>query len=649
MASNLDNKYITGDTLSSILSQTVTKLNNKINDIPEIVIGDNGNFIIKGKDTGVLAKGLQGKTLTKIEVDSNNNVIITTNDGITSNIGNLTTTVSGGIASEQGLGNVRYYNNKFQYWYNRTWVDIVMTDDNKLATLLIPQDVKEFSLKYSYKANKTSLRLTLPSDTEINGNTICRIKEAIIRRKKDSEPKTITDGEEVLTLGRDSFKKYRSAPYIDETFDGVLGDIWYYKVFIVSESGLINSNTVKKIEIADVLYGFTIDQNESDPDSMITYIETNSEYAPAHMDYTTDKFDYGDWEDVWFIDKLKPVMLNYDGTVAYELDKNDYSKKKDGTPSNISDLAYEGNAMIGIPKVYYKIENNEDGTISVRFSDRKVDEDYCCYAHLDNNGNEMDYCYMATYNGYIDSDNKLRSISGAVGSYGKTTEQFVTYSKNNNTNPDIWNITIWSDKVLITLLSILIGKSMNTQKTFGQGYTGNSADYSMVANGVLDSKGLFYGTNTTLTPVKIFGIENFWGNFRYRIAGLVTVSGVPKVKMTYGKQDGSTVEGYNLTGEGYVSLSGGITSSGYIKKMLWSQYGFYPSAVGGSATTYYCDYYYHGSNGYAVAYSWYGSGAISGIFDLSTYWGNTYSSSGQVINATLSCKPLATTTSTSET
>ena len=42
------------------------------------------------------------------------------------------------------------------------------------------------------------------------------------------------------------------------------------------------------------LYGFRIDQNESDPSSMISYIEDNRYYEPAFMDFTSGKFNYGD-------------------------------------------------------------------------------------------------------------------------------------------------------------------------------------------------------------------------------------------------------------------------------------------------------------------------------------------------------------------
>lgn len=83
------------------------------------------------------------------------------------------------------------------------------------------------------------------------------------------------------------------------------------------------------------------------------------------MDYTKSKFNYGSWENAWFIKGLKPCMLNYDGTVAYELNPNNYEQKKDGTASDIKNVDFPGNAMIGVPKVYWKIINNGDDTATI--------------------------------------------------------------------------------------------------------------------------------------------------------------------------------------------------------------------------------------------------------------------------------------------
>ena len=114
--------------------------------------------------------------------------------------------------------------------------------------------------------------------------------------------------------------------------------------------------------------------------------------------------------------------------------------------------------------------------------------------------------------------------------------------------------------------------------------------------------------------------------------------------MTYGQSDGSTTDGYNETGSGYISIGGATpsgTSGGYISKMLITDNGLIPTIASGSATTYYCDGF------------WFNNSQV----DYAIVGGNSYfasrvgalclhlkaAASGVDGSAALSCKPLATT------
>ena len=98
-----------------------------------------------------------------------------------------------------------------------------------------------------------------------------------------------------------------------------------------------NSNT-------GVVYGFHIKKNESSPSGAVTYLRDAVGAIPAYMDYTNDVFNYGSWENAFFMPR--PCMLKSDGTVDYYLNPNDVSKKEDGTASDIGDASYDGNAMV---------------------------------------------------------------------------------------------------------------------------------------------------------------------------------------------------------------------------------------------------------------------------------------------------------------
>ena len=92
-------------------------------------VGDNGNWFIDGIDTEVSAKGIDGKSITSITKDENNNLIVTFSDNTTQNIGQLNIDVQADFLTEDGFGKLRYYNGHFQYFNEASsaWVDTSVT------------------------------------------------------------------------------------------------------------------------------------------------------------------------------------------------------------------------------------------------------------------------------------------------------------------------------------------------------------------------------------------------------------------------------------------------------------------------------------------------------------------------------------------
>lgn len=560
--------------------------------------------------------------------------------------------ISADFLTEGGFGNLRYYNGHFQKYdaNSNTWVDTTATPDNVYIFNMVPQAIKKISGTYDTDMCKYKLKFEAPDDTIIDGQLVCIVDKIIIRRKFGSAPENENDGDFIAEIKRREFGLYKNNWFVDNTLTPNLGDVYYYKAFPVSTLGHINYSTVNETRgllcREYPLYGFKLDQNESDPASMITYLPDcdNAQFSPARMNYTTDTFDYGDWGGAWFIEKLKPCMLKYGGTVDYELDKNDYTKKADGTASDVANTAYEGNAMVGVPKVYWKIVDNGDNTANVYFSDSKVDDDYHCWSHIDNNGNEIDYCYMPIYTG-SDVNGKLRSISGLPPTGGKTRATEIDLAKANNIDNDkIWYTEIFSDRILINLLLLLIGKSTDTQTTFGNGRYNASG---VITSGTMDAKGLFWGAKDAGQGIKVFGIEHLWGNLWRAIAGWIIDKGTQKVKMTYGQNDGSTVDGYNLDGSGYISVANSIPNGklgGYISKMIITGNGLVPTTASGSSSTFYCDglWFDNSQIVYPLVGGGANSGAVVGAFCSHLYY--NISATQPVFGASISCKPLATTT-----
>lgn len=394
------------------------------------------------------------------------------------------------------------------------------------------------------------------------------------------------------------------------------------------------------------LYGFRKTKATSDPEDRITYLSDcdNAEFTAAYMDYTNSVFDYGSWEDAWFMPK--PCLLAQDGTVYCYLNPDDYTLDTDGNDvsSYLTGSSGTYNAMMQWPKIYVKRE--DDGTYEDTYiCDMQLDSDYHCYSNIDASGNEIDYFYTRIFEGSVVSST-LRSISGKtpMNTIAGTTE--ITYATANNQNSVVeWYTGVWSDRCLINDLLTLISKSTDHQTAFGNGhYTGGSSASSLLTTGQYNDKGLFYGTNGTGACVKVFGMENWWGNLWERIAGCIQVSGVIYAKMTYGQEDGSTVDGYPTTSSsGMIStgLTCSGTSGGYISATENSELGCVPYTASGSSSTYECDgLWWNTSNvGYALVGGSCDNGLLVGSFAL--VLSNAVSHSNWNFGASLSCKPLA--------
>lgn len=413
--------------------------------------------------------------------------------------------------------------------------------------------------------------------------------------------------------------------------------------------------------IKKTIYGIHINPNESDPYLAVTYLEDAVGMTPAKMGTST--FDYGSWENAFFMPK--PCMLKSNGTVDYYLDPNDFTKKEDGTQSDVKNSSYYGNAMMEFPLIYYKFEqvgDSSSGEGNIYIANYQVDSDYKCYSNYDCDGNIILHFYMAIYNGT--GTTKLRSLSGVTASStngcGNTNgQQEVDRATANNTRSGKveWYTDVWCDRVLITALLYLIGKSLDLQSTFGNGFVyGDVVRANSYITGTHDTKGLFYGntgsisdTSNLQTAVKVFGIENFWGYKSRRTAGLITLyyNYDFKYKMTYSTVDGSTTTGYNSNGSGYNIATTGLSSGkgGYVTRMQFGNYGLLavPNSIGaGTSNTHYCDCWYVYSNNYSCC-----GGEVNSNSSRAPYYGffmscdSKFLDASPLISTTLSCKPCA--------
>ena len=415
--------------------------------------------------------------------------------------------------------------------------------------------------------------------------------------------------------------------------------------YTIADKSTLDSATAdinKMIEVADeyiaetptgpykdvVRYGIKIKKSDSNPATRMTYTYDAEGMTPAKMNYSTGAFDYGSWGKVWFVKKNKPVMLKSDGTEDYELDPNDYSKKADGSSSDYNNLSYDGNVMARIPLVY--VSMTEDSTYEyITVSNKKYDDTYKAIAHTKSDGSIVDNIYLACFKGNVYSS-KARSISGRIDKDAYSISQWTNYATANGSG---WNIGTWGQRMLINSLLWIIGRSDDTQTTFGRGncssYSdststggGNSSYYYMIPTGNLYNKGQFFGYSDNYHQVKVFHIEGWWGDRYNFIHGIMSANGAVKV---------SLIGPYNYTGSGYTTVSEANASGGYGSTTVTNEYGRFATAVGGSESTYTCDYQYYYSNSdtrFAVVGGRCNNGAYCGasfvnvnLSASNSYWG----------------------------
>ena len=467
-----------------------------------------------------------------------------------------------------------------------------------------------------------------PENTVIENQLVCTVKGTLIVRKEGEIPQDINDG--TVVLANEEIGKYRDTPFVDS---GLNNDVeYFYRFFPYSDHGVFNvneENIRSAIPKEYILYGIKINKNDSNPATRISYLEMAEGMTPAKMDYTNDVFNYGSWnpDEIFFLQDNKPYMVNRDGTIEYELNENDYTLKADGTASDVSATDHRMNAMAKIPVVW--LHQYEDNNYEYcYFCNVQLNENYHAYAHEREDGSVMDYIWLSCFDGSLIS-NKVRSLKGQTTMNSQTGTNEIAYA---TANGELWYTRSWSHRNLINMLLLLMGRSDDYQTTFGNGhYKDGSSASSLLKTGTLSDKGRFYGTNGSGKGMKVFHIENWWGNAWERIAGLMNVSGTIRTKMT---------PKYNTTGDGYVNtgVTMGGTSGGYCSKTKMTDQGRLPVTMSGSQTTYTCDggWFNNSQVDYAIVGGACHNGFLCGgsCVNLS----NLVSHSGWYIGAALSCE-----------
>lgn len=338
-------------------------------------------------------------------------------------------------------------------------------------------------------------------------------------------------------------------------------------------------------------YGFRVKADEANPSDRVEYIYDAIGMTPAGLD-GSDVYNYGTWRDVWFVRGNYPCMVKSTGEVDYKLNPLNHALREDGSASDVANTAYAGNAMSAIPLVWCK-RYTEGGYRYFVCCESKYDETYKAYAHTRPDGSISPYAFGPMYKGSM-SAGTLRSLSGQRPQSGTTAAQELAAAKANGSR---WGLRTWAFDELVSDLLTLMNKSTNLQSKNGQGHTtGGSSAESFLDTGTLDTAGQFAGKSVdTTSQVKVFYMEGFWGERWDREEGMIYKDGVYFAKPT---PEG---DGYNFAGTGYAEVGAlSPASDGYVKHFTSNEFGSFPAEVGGSASTFECDYFYQNQQGVRV-------------------------------------------------
>lgn len=349
---------------------------------------------------------------------------------------------------------------------------------------------------------------------------------------------------------------------------------------------------VYNILATEPVYGFIEHEAILAPGSNVEYIGVNAKYNPITISMGGG-YSLGDWADFPLLKANKPYMVKSDGTPDYMLDENDYTKKEDGTDSDVSNADYDGGAFSWIMKIYKKeYMAGKDRHVLFRFE--KADG-FEPVGFIDPDNNELEGAWIPMFYGSI-VDSKMRSLSGLQPVYSKTTADERTAIQAFSARAHHFGGPLV--ETLIDLM-ILFAKTTNLQAFYGNGNM-NGYDASLTpTNGVKQNAvvggGQFYGTNDGKSLNKIFhsivlGSYQQWVRDPYELV----VNGRVKVSKNYT---------YDLTGAKYldtgINVPNGPRRWEYpLRYQTVPGYGAVPAIEfdGGSTSTGSCDGLYRNTS-----------------------------------------------------
>lgn len=345
-----------------------------------------------------------------------------------------------------------------------------------------------------------------------------------------------------------------------------------------------------------------IDLSNRDPETCITYAD--DALLMTVGDSAWDAF-FGHY----------PVLFK-DGTEVGRLDRNNFTQFENGAAADIIS-GDAGDVMIAFPRRGLQI-NTVGNILTISMTNDPDNPDFEYLAHTRGNTRKEKF-YLGAYKGYTVSS-RLRSLSGKKPTSAQKIGTFRTQAQANGAG---YEQSSFYQLIFRQAMYLLKYKNLNCQDAVGKGNTNLT---SLMNTGSTDLKGMDFGETTGKLQMKLFGLEDCWGNIMEYADGIVTDS--------MGNVLTATHE-FNDNGSGYVNTGqwAATTISGYMRRPQGTvQTGFLPKLGEGSETTYFCDYCTLAASSIAKHGSYYNS-PTGGIFSMRVADGA--STSNSIVSARL--------------
>lgn len=299
-----------------------------------------------------------------------------------------------------------------------------------------------------------------------------------------------------------------------------------------------------------------------------------------------------DWDSLPIFKDIKPCVFK-NGEVQYYLNPNNWTLKTNGDSSDLTGT--DGDVMIEFPKFAYKIKTT-DNTISVSISTDisaiTNDSDYTYDAFSRLEEGDLNYFYKGAFKGYIDGNGKLRSIAGVLPTKNTTIATIRTAAQANGAH---YQQSTYAQLKAIQCLYLIKYGNLDGQTALGSGntissngflitgYNSQTVEGASSSNSTLDL-GMCFGNNTRM---RLFGIEDFWGNLWEWTDGITSDSSRNLITSwnSFSNENGIVATSITTT----TGVGANITS-GYTSDVVGNTAaGFACIASNGSSTTYWAD------------------------------------------------------------